>query len=94
VPINNAVLLPLGTECRIFRDHDCFERNHLFIEGRLITLWAYLQFPEERAWKDRRSINLHRKAKAVLGVGNGHSPLKDGMKPEDIFDEGFVIRMC
>jgi hypothetical protein len=84
VPINSAGLPPLGTQCGIIRDHDCFDKNHTYIEGRLITLWAHLQFPEDRAWKNMRNIRRFRKAKAKFGMGNGRSPLKHEVNPEDI----------
>jgi hypothetical protein len=90
VPVNSAAPLPLGTECGIGREHDCFGRNHTTIEGRFITLWAYLQFPEDCARKDRRNIKRFRKAKALFGMGNGPSPLKYEVKPEDI-QVDFVI---
>jgi len=76
-------------KCGVVRDHDCLDKNYSRHQGQMITLWYYMQYPEDKARKNRTNIRRFRKAKAFSssGMGNGSSPLKHELKPEDVEDD-------
>jgi hypothetical protein len=67
-----------GHVCAVPYAHDCYAKNYGTQEGGLITLWAYLQYPEDRARQSSWNVTRFKRAKDVFGrgMGNGGSPLR------------------
>jgi hypothetical protein len=74
-PTHNSIS---GHVCAVPYAHDCYAKNYGIQEGELITLWAYLQYPEDRARQSSWNVRRFRRAKEVFGrgMGNGGSPLR------------------
>jgi hypothetical protein len=68
--------------CKVPHEHDCYFKNYGVREGALITLWAYMQYPEDRARQSSANIRRFRRAKEVVGwgMGNGRSPLRNEVR--------------
>ncbi|EAT83985.1 hypothetical protein SNOG_08817 [Parastagonospora nodorum SN15] len=73
-------------ECGVVRDHDCLDKNYNRHQGQMITLWHYMQYPEDRAREDRSNVLRFQQAKAFSssGMGHGSSPLKHEVRAEDM----------
>jgi hypothetical protein len=65
-------------ECKIHYEHECLSQKYGVQEGFLITLWAHLQFPDERVRQHSGNVKRFRRAKEVFGggMGNGGSGLR------------------
>jgi hypothetical protein len=73
-------------ECTVFHEHVCLYKMYSAFEGRLIALWARLELPEDRARTDSWNVRRFRETKSFsdAGMGNGLSPLRSEVKPEDV----------
>jgi hypothetical protein len=66
--------------CKVPYEHDCYLKNYGVQEGELITLWAYLQYPEDRVRQNSANVRRFRRAKEVVGWGWGMEGVRCGMR--------------
>ena len=84
-----------NVECTIVHQYVCCYKTYGPTEGGLITVWSAIQFPEDRARKDSWNVSRFHRAKAISPsiMGNGSSPLRQEVKPEDVEDStSFIFR--
>jgi len=72
-------------ECGVPYKHECYAKDCTSYQGMMITLWAYLGWPETRARKHSLRVKMFKlvKVNAPRGMANGPSPLRKEVNFEE-----------